>query len=845
MGKFSIIVLLSILPAFGFAQDHKTNDECTSVTFNELISIDGRLLINNVKELPGGGFVIAGILRESNSINLFKSFLARLNDEGDLIWFKTFGFTSSIYSYCEVIKIVLTVDNAIMMLLNSDVIGEVLSVLKLDFSGNVIWKQSINTGSASGSFFAGKAANDGGLFFSANIGSNSLIGRMSSSGLLTWAKLFSNSEYMNANDILEDGNDLYFVGFDHGPGYIGSHIVKLNKSSGNMIWKKSYGKQPSGDYLVQFSDIDIYNGELIVNGVSNIGNAPNDQDQAVFTLDTSGNVISVMQYKLSGSSVSSGIFDYPTYSAKIKVGIQRTLIDSNAVCFFQIRNGQPQGFTRYIPGNKILRSMSSCADSGFIAGLTDHGYSGPTFWERGLLIKNNYEGSDLNCPYTSVSYTVLQPSLSVDNFACFSSIFTGIENCDIVEIPSPSVTIEKLCFTRSNCNLNGFMGADTVCVGNDENYLINISGTCTNPMFSLDTTFATIINTSGNSVNVHIKRHGVFYLIATLQTPCGQKSDSMAIHAFPSGYDVNIGPDLSLCPSNTKILNAHNGYFYYYWQDGSTDSIFTVTAPGIYWVDITDLCGNNFRDSVIVSAAPPVPLDLGTDQVLCRGDSATISAPLGFINYNWSPDYKINTTTARIVTLSPVVDTAYYLKAEKTPGCFAFDTIRIHLLPLPVINLGIDKEFCKGDTVHLDAGPGFTDYLWNTGSQSQTIIVTQAGAYSIKVQDNSPCYGKDTIWIIQKDCMYGFYIPSAFTPNGDGRNDLFRPLIFGNLIKYEFAIYNRWGQELFRTKDHTKGWNGKLSGFEQGSFVFVWFCNFQLEGTLPEKRKGTFILIKQ
>ncbi|MGO8055884.1 hypothetical protein, partial [Rhizobium leguminosarum] len=75
--------------------------------------------------------------------------------------------------------------------------------------------------------------------------------------------------------------------------------------------------------------------------------------------------------------------------------------------------------------------------------------------------------------------------------------------------------------------------------------------------------------------------------------------------------------------------------------DGSTDSIFTVTQPGDYWVVATDSCGNPFTDTLRVAPHPPIPFDIGPDLRICEKDTVTISAPPSFFNYNWSPDYNI------------------------------------------------------------------------------------------------------------------------------------------------------------------------------------------------------------
>lgn len=89
-----------------------------------------------------------------------------------------------------------------------------------------------------------------------------------------------------------------------------------------------------------------------------------------------------------------------------------------------------------------------------------------------------------------------------------------------------------------------------------------------------------------------------------------------------------------------------------------------------------------------------------------------------------------------------------------------------------------------------------------------------------------------------------FFIPTAFTPNNDGKNDTFKPIIKGNLKQYEFLIFNRWGQKIFKSSDINIGWDGFYSGQNQDQGVFVWLCKYQGERQFLQVRKGTFTLLR-
>jgi gliding motility-associated-like protein len=92
--------------------------------------------------------------------------------------------------------------------------------------------------------------------------------------------------------------------------------------------------------------------------------------------------------------------------------------------------------------------------------------------------------------------------------------------------------------------------------------------------------------------------------------------------------------------------------------------------------------------------------------------------------------------------------------------------------------------------------------------------------------------------------MSGFYAPTAFSPNGDRKNDDFKPLLFGVVKTYQLTIYNRWGEIIFYSTDPFKGWGGKVGGIPQPTGVFVWTCTYQMEGEEMKREKGTITLIR-
>jgi gliding motility-associated-like protein len=166
------------------------------------------------------------------------------------------------------------------------------------------------------------------------------------------------------------------------------------------------------------------------------------------------------------------------------------------------------------------------------------------------------------------------------------------------------------------------------------------------------------------------------------------------------------------------------------------------------------------------------------------------------------------------------------------------------MFPQPGGFLPLDTSFCNYGSLVLQPSSNYNSYTWSTGAVSPSITINQPGSYWLQVTDNNNCEGRSTVQVVMKQCLKGLYIPNAFTPGHDGKNDIFKPLLFGDIQKFEFAVYNRWGNRVFSSKDPNKGWDGTFEGKECATQVFVWTCIYQLIGEERKVEKGTVTLIR-
>jgi gliding motility-associated-like protein len=163
-------------------------------------------------------------------------------------------------------------------------------------------------------------------------------------------------------------------------------------------------------------------------------------------------------------------------------------------------------------------------------------------------------------------------------------------------------------------------------------------------------------------------------------------------------------------------------------------------------------------------------------------------------------------------------------------------------------NLGKDTVLCAPATMGLNAyWPGVVDYLWQDGSKKDSLTVNQSGTFWVQLTDHYGCIKRDSVNITVQGCdECSLYIPTAFTPNNDGLNDIFRvkPQCANiGLTGFTLKIYNRWGQLVFLCKDINKGWDGRYKGqVLPGTYVYSVEYSFKQDN--PIQQKGTIVVVR-
>lgn len=327
-------------------------------------------------------------------------------------------------------------------------------------------------------------------------------------------------------------------------------------------------------------------------------------------------------------------------------------------------------------------------------------------------------------------------------------------------------------------------------------------------------------------------------------------------------------PD-TVCIGTTRLYQVNDAAkpSTYTWKiDGvvqsSTRNEVTIAwnTPGIFVLTVQEHgvngCDGEIRTGVVNVIAPPVP-NAGPDAIVCYGNTLRLSGS-GGTDYQWSPaTYLSSATVPNPVVNIPLPGTyLYYLDVTTLNGCKSNrrDTVKITILPPVKVFAGRDTLIVANQPLQLTAvgvnGSGFSSFSWspsfglNNPFISNPIgIMNRDITYVVTARTINGCEGRDDISIKVFNAP-DIFVPTGFTPNGDGLNDIFKPVYAGiRELKY-FSVFSRWGELVFTTSSQSAGWNGIYKSRTQDGNVFVW----QVEGVDYNgnviRKKGTVVLIR-
>lgn len=233
------------------------------------------------------------------------------------------------------------------------------------------------------------------------------------------------------------------------------------------------------------------------------------------------------------------------------------------------------------------------------------------------------------------------------------------------------------------------------------------------------------------------------------------------------------------------------------------------------------------------------------DGGLCPGKSAKLQASNGFRNYSWNTgdsekEITINTPGLYIVTATDYCGNSFY------------DSISVSYIDTSWNRNQqmIHPTICKGDTMVVAVPAAAKNVKWipqEGGFYENDLLYLfpeRTTTYLVSTDFSNTCITEQKFEVAVEMCPETISFPNAFTPNGDGLNDIFQPTIGKPLIYFSFSIYNRFGQKIFESNDPLIGWDGRFKGEPLNAGLYVWVCTYQFKGRAREVKRGNIALIR-
>lgn len=324
-------------------------------------------------------------------------------------------------------------------------------------------------------------------------------------------------------------------------------------------------------------------------------------------------------------------------------------------------------------------------------------------------------------------------------------------------------------------------------------------------------------------------------------------------------------PDTTVCLGDPAQLHLVSDGLRFSWSPSATINNERIRNPVALPLATTtyavtaSISTCTATDFVTVNTVPYPEANAGPDTLICFNTSALLQASTDGSSFNWRPDPTLEGVNSLSPLATPSSSSYYTFYAFDTRGCPkpGVDSVLVTVLPKIVPFGGNDTTAVVGQPLQLQATGGIR-YSWIPGVSLSASDVSNpiarfasppAGGgyqpYTVLVYNEAGCVDSSKINVRVFATSPDIFVPSAFTPNGDGRNDMFKPVAAGVRQVELFRIYNRWGQLMYSSSSLSgRGWDGTHNGELQPAGTFVWMIKATDYAGFAILKKGTVTLIR-
>lgn len=305
--------------------------------------------------------------------------------------------------------------------------------------------------------------------------------------------------------------------------------------------------------------------------------------------------------------------------------------------------------------------------------------------------------------------------------------------------------------------------------------------------------------------------------------------------------------DSSINAINYKWLSNNNLI------SNEKNTSFTFESPGTRNIKliVSDQfgCKDSTFQNLVINPLPTIKIC--NDTLICKGDFASLSASGGEF-YKWSPENDLNYADLYNPLANPDKNTEFTVEVIDNNQCTNYKSTIVNVQQIPEITISNDTSIVIGEVVKLfSQSQENATYTWepNIGlscnkCQNPSSRPLEDIEYTLTVNDSINCFSvteKISIEILKK---YTIDVPTVFTPNGDGINDIITPKGWGIHMIADFKVFNKWGEVVFQSNEKNNGWNGYYKGKLQENDTYVYYVEAITFDGKKISKKGNFVLMK-
>ena len=365
---------------------------------------------------------------------------------------------------------------------------------------------------------------------------------------------------------------------------------------------------------------------------------------------------------------------------------------------------------------------------------------------------------------------------------------------------------------------------------------------------------------NGNTANPTVSPPATTTYVVHLDEDGCVNDDSVKVNVVDH-VSLKAMNDTTICSGDTIQLRLQSDGLKYIWTPASQlDNSLTaypdaVTNATTEYQVTAVIGGCSAIDNVIVKAVPYPLSNAGSDRLICHDASVQLQGYTDGSSFAWSSPETLNDASTLDPVANPSGTTPYILYSYDTKGCPkpGTDTVLITMLPEIQAFAGHDTAVVIGQPLQLEASGGVA-YSWFPSTSLSAYDIANPVAvyntpstgilYKVYISNEAECVDSAFITVKVFSTRPTVFVPTAFTPNSDGRNDRLRPIAAGIKDIEYFNVYNRWGELVFSTRRNGEGWDGSVNGQPQGTGTFVWVVKATDYNGSAYFQKGVSTLIR-